>query len=65
MKDPKLFTANGTRLPFMPYHTAYKYLGKYMRADAINDVAWAKLLSKLEAGLSQLRSLHKVSLKDF
>ena len=28
-------------------------------------MAWAKLLSKLEAGLSRLRSLHKVSLRDF
>ena len=33
VKDPKLFTpsAYGTRLPFMPYHAAYKYLGKYTR----------------------------------
>ena len=49
----------------MPYHAAYKCLGTYTRADAIDDVAWAKLLPKLEAGLSRLRSLHKVSLKDF
>ena len=65
MKDPGLFMAGGTRLPFMPYHAAYEYLGKYTRADAVNDVAWAKLLPKLEAGLSRLRSLHNVSLKDF
>ena len=65
VKDPGLFTAGGTRLPFMPYHAAYKYLGKYTRADAIDDVAWAKLLPKFEAGLSWLRSLHKVLLKDF
>ena len=65
VKDPGQFTAGGTRLPFMPYHAAYKYLGKYTRADAIDDVAWAKLLPKFEAGLSRLRSLHKVSLKDF
>ena len=46
VKDPKLFTAYWTRLPFnfMPYHAAYKYLGKYTRADAVDDVAWAKLL---------------------
>ena len=63
--DPKLFTAYNTRLPFMPYHVAYKYLGRYQRADGIDDVAWAKLLAKLEVALCRLRSLHNISLKDF
>ena len=42
--DPGLFTAGGTRLPFMPHDAAYKYLGKFTRADAVDDVAWSKLL---------------------
>ena len=66
MKGLKLFAAYGTRLPFMPYHAAYKYFGKYKRGDGVDDVAWAKLLSnKLEARLSRPRSLRNVSLKDF
>ena len=35
VKDPGLFTAGGTRLPFMPYHAAHKYIGKYTRAHVI------------------------------
>ena len=69
VKDPKLFTASGTRLPFMvmPYHAAYTSTSgsTYVRTPSTTWPAWAKLLSKLEAGLSRLRSLHNVSLKDF
>ena len=65
VEDPKLYTAYDTRLPFMPHHVAYKYLGRHQRADGVDDVAWTKLLAKLEAGLSRLRSLHNISLKDF
>ena len=49
----------------MPHDAAYKYLGKFTRADAVDDVAWAKLLPKFEAGLSRLRALRRVSLRDF
>ena len=64
VKDPKLFTAYGTRLCPSCRITLRTSIPREVHACGRRRRrgAWAKLLSKLEAGLSRLRSLHKVSL---
>ena len=63
--DPKLLFPDGSTVPFLEAHEAYKHLGKWLSADASPGHARKALFKKCGIIAHKLRRLRFVSQRDF